>query len=316
MLKGPELARLKRELNDLQGLSYDQIAAVLTEKFGRKISRSTVRYYLEAMPSHESKTKGRPPGSTRERDVRDQLLPELLLLTGLSASHLYRVLRHLLGPAQLTLGKSAFHKRLEGRLTTEEPVKKKSLTLLERCNLRIKIVTVSQPETEGKRFYLFGYEEFTGYTAFDVISPAPPNVGRISSFIRTVEEHLGLPVRRICLIGKEFAEFKKPSSFKQVAVLTSSENTTSQLFSPYARRAEIDLLQRIAKKQNDEVARTTAAVAKEAISHFIQLARLRNGVWESPAQRGVTQQLQAEAADLEPFIKMRFKLYVPRRRPT
>lgn len=254
------------------------------------------------------RAKGRPEGSVRKPDMWDQLLPELLSFTGLSASGLYRVMRNLLEPARLPLGKSAFHKRVEGRLAIDEPVRKKRGTLPERCNLRIKIVTVFHPETKEKRFYLFGYEEFTGYTAFDVIPPTPPNARRILSFVETVEDHLGLPVRRTCLIGKEFAEPKEFIAFQEVAVTFLSASTTSHLFSPHARRAEIDLLQRIAKKQNDEVARKTAAVAKQAISHFVQLAMLRNGVWESPAQRRVTQKLQAEAAKLETFLKMRFKL--------
>jgi hypothetical protein len=316
MLKASELAQLKREVKNLEGLSYGQIAAVLNEKFGWKISRNTVRHYLAAMADFEGRTKGRPSGSTRERDIWDQLLPELLALTGLSASRLYRALTHLLEPARLPFGESAFHERTGRWFPLKAAVKTKGRTLLERCNLRIKVVPVSQHEAEGRRVYLFGYEEFTGYTAFDVIAPTLPNAGKISGFIKAIEEHLGLPVRRVCLIGKQLEGLADTRLLEQVEVrYLSSPNPSSQLISPYKRSAEIDLLQRIAKKQNDGFARARAAAAKVAISDFVQLARLRNGVWESPAQRRVTQKLQAEGAKLEPFLKMRFKLYLPRRRP-
>jgi hypothetical protein len=316
MLKASELAQLKREVKNLEGLSYGQIAAVLNEKFGWKISRNTVRHYLAAMSDFEGRTKGRPSGSTRERDIWDQLLPELLALTGLSASRLYRALTHLLEPARLPFGESAFHERTGRWFPGKAAVKTKERTLLERCNLRIKVVPVSQHEAEGRRVYLFGYEEFTGYTAFAVIAPTPPNAGKISGFIKAIEDHLGLPVRRVCLIGKQLEGLAETQLLEQGEVrYLSSPNTSSQLISPYKRSAEIDLLQRIAKKQNDGVARARAAAAKEAISDFVQLARLRNGVWESPALRRVTQKLHAEGARLEPFLKMRFKLYLPRRRP-
>jgi len=318
MLQAPELAQLKREVKNLEGMSYGEIADVLNEKFGWKISRNTVRYYLGSISDYEGRTKGRPSGSTRERDIWDQLLPELLALTGLPASRLYHALTHLLEPARLPFGESAFHERTGLRPLVKGTLKKKRKTLLERCNLRIKMVVVSQGDADGKRVYLFGYEEFTGYTAFDVISPAPPNARRISSFVKAIEDHLGLPVRQVCLIGKEFARLAETRLFEHVDVqYLSSPNTSSQLISPYKRSAEIDLLQRIAKKQNDEVARARAAVAKKAILDFVQLERSRNGVWgESPAKRRATQRLQAEVARLEPFLKMRFKLYLPKRRPT
>lgn len=316
MLKAAELAKLKREVKHLEGLSYSQIAAVLNEKFGWKISRNTVRHYLGAMPDFERRTKGRPSGSTRERDIWDQLLPELLILTGLSASHLYRALTHLLEPARLPFGESAFHERTGRWFPRKARVKTKERTLLERCNLRIKVVPVSQHGTEGGRVYLFGYEELTGYTAFDVITPTPPNAGKISGFIKAIEEHLGLPVRRVCLIGKQLEGLAETRLLEQGEVrYLSSPNTSSQLITPYKRSAEIDLLQRVAKKQNDGVARARAADAKQVISDFVQLPRVRNGVWESPAQRRVTQKLQTEGARLEPFLKLRFKLYLPRRRP-
>lgn len=317
MLKASELAQLKREVKNLGGLSYGQIAAVLNEKFGWKISRNTVRHYLAAMPDFEGRTKGRPSGSTRERDIWDQLLPELLALTGLSASRLYRALTYLLEPARLPFGESAFHERMGLRSPVKETAQKKEVTLLERCNLRIKVVTVSENDAKRKRVYLFGYEEFTGYTAFDVISPTPLNTRKISSFVEAIEDHLGLPVRRVCLIGEEFAKLAENGLFEKVDVeYLKGPNGSYQLASPYKRRVEIDLLQRIAKKQNDDVARIETAVAKETIADFIQLARLKSGVWgESLAKRKVTQRLQAEATKLEPFLNMRFKLYTPRRRP-
>ena len=318
MLTASERAQLKGELKNLAGCSYSEIAAVLTERFGRQIGRNTVRYYLGSMPEYEGRTKGRPSGSTLEGDIWGQLLPELLALTGLPASRLYRVLTYLLEPARLPFGESAFHERTGLRSPVKEAAQKKGVTLLERCNLRIKMLTVSGNDAKGKRVYLFGYEEFTGYTAFDVISPTPPNARKISSFVEAIEDHLGLPVRRVCLIGEEFAKLTETKLFEKVDVqYLSSSNTSSQLISPYKRSAEIDLLQRIAKKQNDEVARARAAVAKKAISNFVQRGRLRNGVWgQSLAKRRVTQRLQAEATKLEPFLKMRFKLYLPRRRST
>jgi hypothetical protein len=317
MLTESERIQLKDELNQLVGLSYDQIAATLTKRFGRRISRNTVRHYLGSMADYEGRPKGRPKGSTRQGDIWDLLLPELLALTGLSASRLYRALTHLLEPAGLPFGESVFHERMGPLPSVRGTAQKKRRTPLERCNLRMKVVAVSQNATKGKRVYLFGYEEFTGYTAFDVISPTPPNARKISSFVKAVEEHLGLPVRRFCLVGKEFEELAGTRSFEQVDVrYLSSPKRSNQPISPYKRSTETDLLQRIAKKQNDDVARVRAAVAKEAISNFVKLARVRDGVWESPAQRRVTQKLQTEAAKLEPFLKMRFKLYIPRRRPT
>jgi hypothetical protein len=321
MLTSSERAQLKRELKNFRGLSYGQIALVLTEKFEREISRSTVRYYLESMPDYEGRTKGRPSGLTRNGDIWDQLLPELLALTGVSASRLYRALTYLLEPALLPFGESAFHERTGLRQPVGRTAKKKAGTLLERCNLRIKVVAVSPNDAEGKRVYLFGYEEFTGYTAFDVISPTPLNARRIASFVKAIEDHLGLPVRRVCLVGNEFTKLAGTKLCEQVDVrYLDGPNASSQLISAYKRSAEIDLLQRIVKKQNDEVARVRAAVAKDAISRFVQLSRLREEVWESPAQRRVTQRLQAkaeaEATKLKPFLKLRFKLYIPSRRPT
>lgn len=236
----------------------------------------------------------------------------------MSASRLYRALTYLLEPALLPFGESAFHERTGLRQPVRRTAKKKAGTLLERCNLRIKVVAVSPNDAEGKRVYLFGYEEFTGYTAFDVISPTPLNARRIASFVKAIEDHLGLPVRRVCLVGNELAGTKL---CEQVDVrYLDGPNASSQLISAYKRSAEIDLLHRIVKKQNDEVARVRAAVAKDAISRFVQLSRLREEVWESPAQRRVTQRLQAkaeaEAAKLKPFLKLRFKLYIPSRRPT
>ena len=78
----------------------------------------------------------------------------------------------------------------------------------------------------------------------------------------------------------------------------------------------LDLLQQYAKKQNDEVARAKAATVKEAISEYVQKGRSSEARWESREQREARQEKAgAKVAKLEPFLKMRFKLYVPRRRP-
>ena len=89
-----------------------------------------------------------------------------------------------------------------------------------------------------------------------------------------------------------------------VWLTVGSPNTSSQLISPYKRSTEIDLLQPIAKKQNDEVARARVFVARNAILQVVQLGKSSDGVWESPAQLRIMQILQVEAAKLEPFLEM------------
>lgn len=178
------------------------------------------------------------------------------------------------------------------------------------------MVETYQNDAASRRVYLFGYEELTGYTAFDAVTPSPPTAQRISNFAKEIEEHLGLPVRRVCLIGKEFSTLAGHRPLGKVGVQRLNEPYASRrIGSPYKRDAEIDLLQGLMKKQNDTVARTKAAVANEAISRFVHREEATSGVWKTPAQSRVARRKQTEAKELKPFLGKRFKLYRPKRRP-
>lgn len=154
------------------------------------------------------------------------------------------------------------------------------------------------------------------YTVFNVISPAAPTLQAIASFIREVEDHLALPVRRVLLINRV-----PPSDAKAKKVIgiemeyQKSKSTTAKILSPYQRSAEIDLLHRLTRKQNDETARVNAAEIREAMSSFVNQKRLGGARCETPAQRLVTLRLAAEAEELRPYLSKRFKLHRPRRRP-
>jgi hypothetical protein len=317
MLTTLERLEIQRNLKDFEGLSYAEIAATLTEKFGREISRNTARYYLSSMRDYTGRAKGRPSGTTRDEDIWDQLLPELLSLTGISASRLYRDLMHLLTPEHLPFGESAFHERTGLRSPTRRTGKGKAgTTLLERCNLRIKVVKTYHNDAADRRVYLFGYEELTGYTAFDAIRPSRLTTQGISDFAKGIEEHLSLPVRRVCLIGKEFARLAGHRSFEKLDVQRLNEqHACNHLNSPYKRSEEIDLLQRLMKKQNDGTARAKAAIAKEALSHIVHQQILMGNSWKTPAQMALMRRLTAEAKELEPYLSKRYKMYRPTRRP-
>lgn len=314
MLSASEQAHIKRHVRQYEGCSYAQIAVSLSQAFGREISRNTVRHYLSQMQAHVGLSKGRPSGTARDEDTWDQLVPELLALTGLSASRLYRALSELIAPQRLPLGRTAFHERTG--LRTSAKVKAgggRDAPLLQRCRLRLKIVETCLGDQTRK--YLFGYEELTGYTAFNVISPAAPTLHAIAGFIREVEDHLALPVRRVLLIN-----MVQPSDVKAKKVIgiemeyQKTKRTTAMIISPYPRSAEIDLLHRLTKKQNDETARVNAAEIREAISSFVNQERLGRARWEKPAQRLAIRRLAAEAVELKPYLSMRFKLHRPRRR--
>jgi len=121
---------------------------------------------------------------------------------------------------------------------------------------------------------------------------------------------------QINILGKELSKLTGPSAFGKIEVHhVDSGRTSIQLDSPYKRSAEVDLLQRLTKKCNDEFARPKAAAIKEKIVLFVRQKRLKGTIWETPEQRKVTWRMQAEAAELEPFLKMRLKLYRPIRRP-
>lgn len=218
----------------------------------------------------------------------------------------------------LPFGESAFHERTGLRSPTRGTGKKKTGTShLERCNLRIKVVETYYNDAAGRRLYLFGCEELTGYTAFDAITPCPPTAQRISNFVKEIEEHLGLPVRRICLIGKELSRLAGPRPLEKIDVQRLNvQHATNRVSSPYKRSAEIDLLQSLTKKQNDGIARAKVTIAKEAISHFVHREEPSVGVWKTPAQRRVARRKQTEAKELMPFLGKRFKPYRPTRRPT
>jgi hypothetical protein len=60
MLTAKEQGFVRSHLEDFTGQSYADVAASLTEKFGRAITRSTARYYLSSMAGHKGRAKGRP----------------------------------------------------------------------------------------------------------------------------------------------------------------------------------------------------------------------------------------------------------------
>lgn len=142
------------------------------------------------------------------------------------------------------------------------------------------------------------------------------NDKRLGGFIREVADHLALPVRRVLLINME-----RPLDGKTKKIIgiemeyQKIKKTSARIISPYQRSAEIDLLHRLTKKQNDETARVNVAAIREAISSFVNQERLVGARWETPAQRLVTRRLAAEAVELMPYLSMRFKLHRPRRRP-
>lgn len=315
MLSASEQAHIKRNLRHLEGRSYAQIAASLSEKFGRAISRNTVRYYLGSMPAYAALSKGRPSGAVRTYDTWAQLVPELSALTGLPASRLFSQLSLLVAPSRLPLGRTAFHERLDLRIVAEDRVRgSRAAPLLQRCRLCLKVVKTCLGDQT--RTYLFGYEEQTGYTTFNVIPPTGPTLQTIAGFIKEVEDHLTLPVRRICLINMELPPSGKSKRLVGVGIECKNiKRAAAPIISPHSRSAEIDLLHRLTKKQNDETARVNVAAIMHAISSFVNQERLTGTKWETPAQRVVTRRLEAEADELRPYLSMRFKLHRPRRRP-
>lgn len=314
MLSASEQAHIKRNLTHLEGRSYAQIAASLSEKFGRVISRSTVRYYLGSMPAYAALSKGRPSGAARTDDTWDQLVPELSALTGLSASRLFRQLSLLVAPSRLPLGRTAFHERLDLRIAAKDRVSgSRAVPLLQRCRLCLKIIKTCLGDQT--RTYLFGYEELTGYTAFNVFPPTGPTLQTIEGFIMEVEDHLALPVRRICLINMELPLPGKAERLVGIGMECKNiKRAAAPIISPYSRSAEIDLLYRLTKKQNDETARVNVAAMKDAISSFVSQERLTATSWETPTRRLVTRKLGAVADELKPYLSKRFKLHRPRRR--
>lgn len=315
MLSASEQAHIKRHIQQFDGYSYAEIAAALTMQFGREITRNTVRHYLSQIKARIGLSKGRPSGTTRDVDTWDQLVPELLSLIGLPVSRLYRELSKLVAPQRLPLRRTAFHERKGLRTPAKVSMRAgRAVSLLQRCRLRLKIVETCLGDQT--RTYLFGYEELPGYTAFNVIPPTGPTLQTIAGFIKEVEDHLALPVRRVCLINMELPPSGKAKRLAGIGMECENiKRPAAPIISPYSRSAEIDLLHRLTKKQNDETARVNVAAIRDAISCFVNQERLTGTKWETPAQRAVTCGLEAEADELRPYLSKRFKLHRPRRRP-
>lgn len=313
MLSAAERAELFRSLDRSAAQSYADVAKDLTQKFGREITRNTVRHYLGSLKNGGKLLKGRPKGGGRKQDVWDRLIPELLALTGLAASCLYRELGALLDPAPLPFRESAFHERTGRRKRSQSVVTdNKRTTLLTRCRLRIRAIEVVYSTDRRKRVYLFGYEEVTGYISFDVITSSQPDAGLIAKFVMDMERHLGLPLRKVRAINIGLPIESFASHLPDTEIECCEERLEYvPLTSPVDRKTEIDLLERLAKKQNNNVARKRAAEAKLAIAEFVQ-SEQSDRTWRRKVNRDVSRRKLADA--LEPSLGVRFKLRTPTRR--
>lgn len=338
MVTAAERLELNQALDQLAGRSYAEIAEHLTHTLGRKVSRNTVRYYLSLTRNDANLPKGRPRGTVRQKDVWDQLIPMLLAITGVAASRLYRELSVLLKPDGLPFRESAFHERIghqkrsqsatpevedatapsEVSAAAAEDKKKatsvkKPITLLTRCRLRVSVVKVG-PEAGGrKRTYLFGYEEATGYVSFDVLANSQPSAARIARFVKVIEQHLGLPVHRVYMVNVAVSEVHLRDHVPDTEIEKSEGQLGSfPLSSPLDRKAEIDLLQLLTKRQNDNVASGRTADAKLAIAEFIN-SEQRDRTWRRLSQQDRQRRDLAEALKLS--LGMRFKPRTQSRRP-
>lgn len=315
MLTVAERAELNRSLDQLAATSYANIAKHLTEKLGREITRNTVRYYLRLSSKGGHPPRGRPKGAERKQDVWDRLIPELLALTGLTASRLYCQLNALLAPGHLPFRESAFHERTGLRKRPQgAALNNKRTTLLTRCRLRIRVAEVTGDGGQSKRVYLFGYEEATGYISFDVIANSKPNALQIARFVKCIEGHLGLPLRRVCTINIELSTKGFAIHLPDTEIECCEERLESgPLTSPVDRKTEIDLLERLTKKQNNNVARKRAVEAKLAIAEFI-LSEQSDRIWHRRVDRDIYRLKLVDA--LKPYLGIRFKLHIPSRRPS
>lgn len=307
-----ERKRLHAHIDDLAGRPHEEIARALTEELGYKVTRNTVRYYLGATGNLKNLPRGRPKGGERKLDVWDQLLPELLALTGLKASHLYRELSALLQPEGLPFRETIFHERTgPGKRLRTASLKGTRPTLLTRCRLRIRAVEVATVGSQRKRAYLFGYEELTGFISFDVIDDLSSAAGQIPEFVKDVESYLSLPILRICIIDAS----ETPFAITLPKVQIDFERWTLRsvpLVSPLKKRDEIDQLERITKRQNDETARKNVIEVKREIADFVRSAK-GDGTWRRLLARDIKRRELAQA--LKPFLGARFKLRKPSRRP-
>lgn len=93
-----------------------------------------------------------------------------------------------------------------------------------------------------KRTYLFGYEELTGYTSFDLLPNLQPDIPRVARFVKDIEQHLGLPIRRV-LTNIELSETRISTCMTDIEVAKfAREVGFASVQSPLGRKAEIDWL--------------------------------------------------------------------------
>lgn len=313
MLSAAERAELNRSLDQFVRKPYADIAKRLTEKFGREITRNTVRYYAGLVSNESPRARGRPKGAGRRRDMWDWIIPELLVLTGLPASRLYREICSLLEPISLPFQESAFHertilqKRVQGAVSRD-----KQTTLLTRCRLRMRVIEVMSLGAQRKRVYLFGYEELTGYTSFDLLPNSQPDIARVARLVKDIEQHLGLPICRV-LTNIELRETRPSTYLPHTEVEQFAKQSGFASFqSLFGRKAEIDWLETIVKKQNNDVARGRAMEAKLAMTEFVQSEK-SDRTWRRRSERDIYRRKLAET--LEPWLGVPFKLRTPSRSP-
>lgn len=313
MLSAAERTELNRSLDQFVGKPYADIAIHLTERFGREITRNTVRYYAGLVNKGGPRARGRPKGAERRRGLWDWIIPELLVLTGLPASRLYREICSLLAPTKLPFHESAFHERTSVRKRVQDGgARDKQTTVLTRCRLRMRVIEVMPIGAQRKRVYLFGYEELTGYTSFDLLPNSQPDVPRVARFVKGIEQHLGLPICRV-LTNIELPESFPNTYLPHTEVEQFAQQSGFASFqSPFGRKAEIDWLERTVKKQNNDVARGRAMEAKLAMTEFVRSEK-GDRTWRRLSERDLSRRKLAETLEL--WLGVRFKLRTPSRSP-
>jgi len=313
MLSAAERTELNRSLDEFVGKPYADIAKHLTKRFGREITRNTVRYYAGLVNTEVPRARGRPKGVGRRSDIWDGIIPELLVLTGLPASRLYREICSLLAPIRLPFQESAFHERTSARTRVQDRgARDKKTTVLTRCRLRMRVIEVMPLGAQRKRVYLFGYEELTGYTSFDLLPNLQPDTPRVARFVRDIEQYLGLPIRRV-LINIELPKSRLSTYLPHTEIEQFAKQGGFASFqSPFGRKAEIDWLERIVKKQNTDVARGRAMEAKLAMKEFVRSVK-NDRTWRRLSERDICRRKLAET--LAPWLGVRFKLRTPSRSP-
>jgi hypothetical protein len=186
---------------------------------------------------------------------------------------------------------------------------KKPITLLTLCRLRVSVVVVGPEDGGRKRTYLFGYEEATGYVSFDVLANSQPSAARIARFVKAIEQHLGLPVHRVYMVTGAVSEADLRDHVPDTEIEKSEGQLGSfPLSSPLDRKAEIDLLQLLTKRQNDNVASGRTADAKLAIAEFIK-SEQHDRTWRRLSQQDRQRRDLSEALRLS--MDVRFKPCAP-----